>query len=100
MSTVGVIQPVMAALFLLSVGCGGSPPPDRDEVFRTIQVHEASIAHGSAEAERCPADGECPAAAQVCEAAEALCAEAERLEDADAAARCELGQRRCRAVQR
>lgn len=91
----------MATLAILSaLGCGGPPPPNRDEVFRAIQVHEASIAHGAAEAERCPAQGECPAAAQVCEAAEALCEQAARLEDTDADARCELGRRRCRAVRR
>lgn len=81
--------------FALALGCGGAPPPDADAAFRAIQVHEATIAHQGAEADRCAPEAPCPAADAVCEAADALCAEAEPLDDADADARCALGQRRC-----
>ncbi|MEQ8454639.1 MAG: hypothetical protein RID81_03870 [Sandaracinaceae bacterium] len=85
----------ISLVFLLVTGCGAATPPDADAAFREIQVHEATIAHNSGEAERCEPDAPCPARDALCEAADALCAVAETLEDADADARCALARRRC-----
>ena len=78
------------------IGCGGAPArPDADEAFHRIQVHEATIAHRSADAARCAPDAPCPAAVEVCDAAEALCAIATELGDPDALTRCDLARRHC-----
>ncbi len=104
MSTVAVIVRVtclalsFAALGL--TGCGAPPRPDPDATFRAIQVHEATIAHASADADGCAADAPCPAADELCAAAEALCGEAEALGDPDGLTRCEDARRRCRQVRR
>lgn len=83
---------------MLSIGlaCGGAPPLEPDEGFRRIQVHEATIAHRGAEADRCAPEAPCPAMEEVCAAAEALCGVARELDDPDALARCALARRRCR----
>lgn len=101
MSTTTVSRAWMPLIFAtLASSCGGAPPPDTHQVFREIQVHEATIAHASAEAARCPPQGECPPASRVCEAAEGLCEVAGTIDDADAVARCEQARLRCRRVRR
>lgn len=83
------------ALSALAAGCGGArPAPDLHAAFSLIQVHEATIARSSQEAEACE-HASCPAYARVCEAASAICDIAAEVDDADALARCELARRRC-----
>ncbi len=77
-------------------GCGGAPArPDPNVAFARIQVQEATIAHRASEADACAGTAPCPAADEVCEAAEAICAIAGELDDDDARARCALARRRC-----
>jgi hypothetical protein len=81
-------------VLIAATACGGPPPaPDLDAAFRRIQVHEARIAHRSAAAAACHAP--CPAAREVCESADAICAIAEEVHDSDARTRCEMARRDC-----
>lgn len=85
---------------LFAPACGGADVRTESEVsesFARIQVGEARIATASLVA-RDPARG-CPSRAdasrEVCAAADAVCAEAAPLEDADANARCEDARDAC-----
>ena len=86
---------VMLALLGLLAGCGGaSAAVDPDEAFREIQVHEATIAHQSAAAERCAPQSECEAERALCHAVERLCEVSRSIDDPDATTRCERARRR------
>jgi len=90
----------LATLALLGLlwGCGGEPTAvSRDEAFREIQVHEATIAHRSAAAERCAPDVECEAEQALCDAVERLCEVSRSIDDPDATTRCQRARRRCPA---
>ncbi|MFK7988901.1 MAG: hypothetical protein AB8I08_22975 [Sandaracinaceae bacterium] len=81
-----------------ALGCAGpSAARPLDTVFAEIQEHEATIAHRSADAEDCDEPAGCEAMSEVCAAADAICDLARETEDPDAAARCALAHRQCRA---
>jgi hypothetical protein len=88
-------QIALASSLALALGCGAPPRLDLDEAFRRIQVHEATIAHRSGEAEGCALEEPCPARGEICGAAEDICVIAAEVDDADALARCALARRRC-----
>lgn len=79
---------------VLLAACGGAPP-DLDEAFRRIQVHEATIANRAAGVDACAGAEPCIAADETCAAGDAICTIADEIDDADARARCRLAQRRC-----
>ena len=84
---------VVLALF---IGCGGpAVETDLDEAFRAIQVHEATIAHRSAQVEACERGAPCPAEQELCDAVQALCTVSASIDDADATTRCRSARRRC-----
>ena len=80
----------------LLTGCGGAAAEvDVDEAFRAIQVHEATIAHRSAQIEACEPGAPCRAEQELCDAVEALCTVSQTIDDADATTRCQTARRRC-----
>jgi hypothetical protein len=86
--------PKLSVIVLLLLGCG-SAPPDLDEAFRRIQVHEATIANREAAIEACNGAAACAAADEACAAGDEICAIAVAIDDRDAHARCRLARRRC-----
>jgi len=86
----------IAVSFVLLVGCGGpASTVDPNEAFRQIQVHEATIAHGAAEAERCGDEESCGAELELCAAVTDLCRVSRSIDDPDARTRCRMARRHC-----
>ncbi|MEM9862860.1 MAG: hypothetical protein AAF938_14775 [Myxococcota bacterium] len=85
-----------AALMSLSA-CGASETPAANHAhFDAIQRHETTLeesAHRIFEG-----DGDCGDAETGCDAATSICEIADRVNDADASARCGAAQERCQAM--
>jgi len=93
----------LVPLLLFSAACGPRyrGPVETRASFERIQVAEAQVVLGTRAATDAEADEATRRAgrAQVCAAAEALCVEADRLEDPDARRRCERATERCEALE-
>jgi len=88
--------PILACLAVLAAGCGARQANDSD--FERLQVAEAELDRASYAAfdTSAPCEGRCDAARRMERAASDACALADRVEDADARARCEDARRRAR----
>ncbi|MGD8860174.1 MAG: hypothetical protein PVI30_09175 [Myxococcales bacterium] len=97
--------PLLALLVLTASGCAGTQKPRErrlNDAFARIQQHEARISHERAVVVRTdpelPAGARCDAAGRLCDEADALCAIAREVEDADALARCDQASATCEAT--
>jgi len=89
---------ILGASTLLGCARGHLDDTRRDQTFRTIQVHEASISRAQAELTLRDDCERGQATEQVCDAAQALCAASSALSDRDATARCVRAGDTCSAA--